>query len=138
MQFLEIPTGKNTTSMGWEIYPEGLYDLLTFLHQEYPGVKLFITENGAAFNDLVNREGKVLDENRVDYLYRYLAQAHRAITDFGVNLAGYFVWSFLDNFEWGAGYSKRFGLIYVDYRTQQRIIKKSGFWYQEVIRNNGL
>ncbi|MCL6590550.1 MAG: beta-glucosidase [Firmicutes bacterium] len=138
LQLQEVSTGKDITAMGWEIYPEGLCDLLVFLHREYQGIKIFITENGAAFNDLINREGKILDENRLDYLYRHLAQAHRAITDFGVNLAGYFVWSFLDNFEWGAGYSKRFGLVYVDYRTQQRIIKKSGLWYQKVIRNNGI
>jgi beta-glucosidase len=84
----------------------------------------------------VNREGKVEDDNRVDYLYRYLAQVHRAISS-GANVKGYYVWSLLDNFEWGHGYSKRFGIVYIDFGTQQRILKKSALWYRDVIRNNG-
>lgn len=75
-------------------------------------------------------------DNRVDYLYRHFIQAHKAVSE-GVNLAGYFVWSLMDNFEWAEGYTKRFGIVYVDYKTQKRIIKKSGRWYSEVIKNNG-
>jgi beta-glucosidase len=130
------PNDNAKSEMGWEIYPEGIYDLLTRLHRDYNGVEIMITENGAAFNDLVNREGKVEDDNRLDYIYRHLAQCHRAIED-GVNLRGYYVWSFLDNFEWAEGYSKRFGITYVNYETQERILKKSGHWYREVIENNG-
>ena len=132
----ETTTGKDRTQMGWEIYPEGIHDLLVRLNRDYGGIKILVTENGAAFNDIVNRGGKVEDDNRVDYLYRYLGQIHRAINS-GVNVKGYYVWSLLDNFEWGYGYSKRFGIIYVDYKTQQRILKKSALWYRDVIRNNG-
>jgi beta-glucosidase len=132
----EMTTGKDRTQMGWEIYPEGIHDLLVRLKSEYGGIKILITENGAAFNDIVNREGKVEDDNRVDYLYRYLAQVHRAISS-GANVKGYYVWSLLDNFEWGHGYSKRFGIVYIDFGTQQRILKKSALWYRDVIRNNG-
>lgn len=131
-----VNVGKDKTEMGWEINPTGLHDLLVYLHKEYNGVKIIITENGAAFNDMVNREGKVEDENRLDYLYNYLEQASLAIKE-GVNLAGYYVWSFLDNYEWAYGYAKRFGIVYVDYNTQKRTIKKSGLWYSEVIKNNG-
>ena len=136
IQVSAATTGKDTTQMGWEINPEGLHDLLFYLNREYNGVKILITENGAAFNDIINREGKVEDDNRLDYLYRNLEQVHRAIGS-GVNVRGYYAWSLLDNFEWAYGYSKRFGLVYVDYNTQARIIKKSAHWYREVIRNNG-
>ena len=132
----ETMTGRDRTQMGWEIYPEGIHDLLMRLHRDYEGVKILITENGAAFNDIVNREGNVEDDNRLDYLYRYLGQVHRAISS-GADVRGYYAWSLLDNFEWGHGYSKRFGLVYVDFRTQQRIMKKSAHWYRDVIRNNG-
>lgn len=132
----EISTGRDRTKMDWEINPEGLHDLLVYLDKEYGGIKIIITENGAAFNDIVNREGKVEDDNRLDYLYTYLEQVHRAI-DSGVNVKGYYAWSLMDNFEWGHGYSKRFGLVYVDFKTQKRILKKSAYWYSEVIRNNG-
>ena len=132
----DTATGRDKTNMDWEIYPEGLYDLLVYLHKEYDGVKIIITENGAAFTDIVNYEGRVEDDNRLNYYYRYLEQLHRAISE-GVNVAGYYTWSLLDNFEWGYGYSKRFGLVYVDFKTQQRIMKKSAYWYSDVIRNNG-
>lgn len=132
----EVSTGRDTTQIGWEINPEGLHDLLVYLHEEYNGVKILITENGAACNDMLNHEGKVEDDNRLTYLYRYLEQVHRAILS-GVNVAGYFAWSLMDNFEWGYGYSKRFGLIYVDYKTQKRTLKKSAYWYRDVIKNNG-
>lgn len=136
IESIGVDKGMDKTEMGWEIYPEGLYDLLMRLHKDYNGIKLLITENGAASNDIINREGNVEDDNRLDYLYRHLFQANRAIRD-GANLAGYFAWSLMDNFEWAYGYSKRFGLVYVDYKTQKRIIKKSGHWYMQVIRDNG-
>jgi beta-glucosidase len=125
------------TEMDWEVYPQGLYNLLTSLENEYHPGKLYITENGAAFIDEVGADGQVDDPRRVAYLEGHFAAAQRAIQD-GVPLKGYFVWSLLDNFEWGFGFSKRFGLIYVDYTTQQRIIKNSGHFYSKVIAANGL
>lgn len=135
-EFTSVSTGRDTTQKGWEIWPEGLYDLLLWLHQRYQGVKILITENGAATNDIVNREGKVEDENRLDYLYLHMEQMHKAI-EAGVNLKGYYAWSMMDNFEWSQGYDQRFGIVYIDYKTQKRTIKKSGYWYRDVIRNNG-
>ena len=137
LQLAFANTGKAKTDMGWEIYPEGFYDLLLYLHREYDGIKILITENGAAFKDIVDSDGKVEDNDRIQYLHDYIFQVYKAIRK-GVNLAGYYVWSFIDNFEWNMGYSKRFGLVYVDYATQKRIIKKSGLWYKEVIKNNGI
>ena len=130
------PEGAEFTAMDWEVYPEGLYDLLTRLHQEYSIPQYFITENGAAFNDTVSEDGHVHDPRRIQYLHDYLLQAQAAIAA-GVPLAGYFVWSLMDNFEWAQGYSKRFGIVYIDYPTQRRIIKDSGYWYRDTIAANG-
>lgn len=124
------------TEMGWEIYPEGLYELLTRLRNDYGDLTMYITENGAAFADKV-KEGRVEDKQRIDYLRRHFLQAYRAIEE-GVRLKGYYVWSLMDNFEWAYGYSKRFGLLYVDYETQERIWKDSAYWYQKVIAANGV
>jgi beta-glucosidase len=123
--------------MGWEIVPEGIYWILKGVKEEYNPQEVYITENGAAFDDVVSEDGKVHDQNRIDYLRDHIEQVWRAIQD-GVPLKGYFVWSLLDNFEWAEGYSKRFGIVYVDYNTQKRIIKDSGYWYSNVIKNNGL
>jgi len=123
------------TEMGWNIAPDGLEELLVSLHAQLPGQKLMITENGAAFPDEVveSDAGKrVPDADRVDYLNRHFTAAHRAIA-LGVNLQGYFVWSLMDNFEWGWGYTKRFGIVRVDYDTQERILKDSAFWLQQLI-----
>jgi beta-glucosidase len=128
------PPGQYT-DMDWEIYPTGLYDLLKRLQADYP-TKYYITENGAAAPDVVNNAGQVVDEMRVAYLDKHLGQVNRAIED-GVNVAGYYLWSFMDNFEWAYGYTKRFGIVYVDFESQKRIIKKSGHWYSQVIAANG-
>ena len=125
------------TEMGWEVYPEGLYEMLMRVTREYPFKALYITENGAAFADQVGPGGKVDDPKRVSFLKRYLAQAARAISD-GAPLRGYFVWSLMDNFEWAHGYSRRFGLVYVDYETQARIPKTSARWYSQVIADNAI
>lgn len=131
-----IEPTSNKTEMGWEIYPEGLYELLTSIKKDYGDIPLYITENGAAFKDeLINNS--VDDPNREEYLKRHFYQAYRAIKD-GVNLKGYFVWSLMDNFEWAYGYTKRFGIVYVDYPTQKRIIKRSGYYYRKVIEENGV
>ncbi|MCS6843382.1 MAG: GH1 family beta-glucosidase [Caldilineales bacterium] len=130
------PPGEYTT-MNWEVYPEGLYELLMRLHREYAVPALYITENGAAYPDVVDAEGRVRDPKRVAYLRSHLVQAHRAIAD-GVPLRGYFAWSFMDNFEWAHGYSQRFGLVYVDFATQERIVKDSGRWFGEAAQENGV
>ncbi len=129
------PDTSDYTAMNWEIYPEGLYDLLVNISENYTKLPLYITENGAAFNDeIVN--GEVNDRDRVNYLKGHFKAAYNAIKD-GVNLERYYVWSLMDNFEWAFGYSKRFGIIYVDYTTKERTLKKSAHWYKKVIKNNG-
>ncbi|MEI6045621.1 MAG: GH1 family beta-glucosidase [Chloroflexota bacterium] len=125
------------TEMGWEIYPAGLYDLLTRLHHDYKPNRLYITENGAAFADQVDSDGEIDDSRRVAFLRDHFSAAQQAIRA-GVPLEGYFVWSLLDNFEWAWGFSKRFGLIYLDYKTLQRTIKRSGYFYKAVIAANAI
>jgi beta-glucosidase len=125
-------SNPNITEMGWEVYPEGLYEVLCRLHFDYRFPAYFITENGAAYTDHLGSNMHVHDPMRQDYLKTHLVSAWRAVQA-GVPLRGYFYWSLFDNFEWGHGYSKRFGLIYVDYPTQQRILKDSAHWYKEVI-----
>jgi beta-glucosidase len=120
------------TEMGWEVYPEGLYELLGRLHFDYRFPALYVTENGAAYPDQIGPDGQVDDPLRVAFLKGHLAAAARAIAA-GVPLRGYFAWSLMDNFEWAHGYSKRFGLIYVDYPTQRRVLKTSAHWYRRVI-----
>lgn len=123
------------TDMGWNIAPEGLEELLVSLHEQFPDQALMVTENGAAFPDRVveSDAGKrVPDADRVDYLNRHFTAAHRAMAR-GVDLRGYFVWSLLDNFEWSLGYGKRFGIVRVDFETQERIPKDSAHWYRELI-----
>jgi beta-glucosidase len=127
------PDGLERTAMGWLVDPEGLYELLMSLSKEAPGLPLYITENGRAAEDYVNPQGEVNDVERVRYLHQHLAAAARAIRD-GANLAGYFVWSLLDNFEWGWGYQKRFGIVFVDFGTQRRIPKSSARFYAGVVR----
>jgi beta-glucosidase len=124
--------GVEHTTMGWEVYPQGLRELLVRLHKEYAVPRIYVTENGAAFADAMSADGRVHDPRRLNFLHDYLEQAQAAIGE-GAPLAGYFVWSLMDNFEWAQGYSQRFGIVYVDYPTQQRIIKDSGYWYRDTI-----
>lgn len=131
------PPDKEYTEMGWEVYPEGLHELLTRVHRDYGPIPLYVTENGAAFADELSTGGTVDDPRRISYLQGYLLSCWKAIEE-GVPLKGYYVWTLFDNFEWAFGYSKRFGLIYVDYPTQKRYLKKSAHWYKEVIARNGL
>ncbi|MCX7820884.1 MAG: GH1 family beta-glucosidase [Brevinematales bacterium] len=128
--------GIRNTDMGWEVYPEGLYDLLIDIKKEYNNPIIYITENGAAYKDKVVN-GEVDDKERIEYIKEHILMLDKAIKD-GVNLKGYFVWSFMDNFEWTEGLSKRFGLVYVDYPTQKRIVKRSGYWYSEIAKSNKL
>jgi beta-glucosidase len=120
------------TAMGWEVSPTDLTSLMLRLHREYGAQKIYVTENGSAWKDEVTLDGSVEDKDRTDYLEIHLA-ATAAATALGAPIAGYFAWSLLDNFEWAYGYDKRFGLVYVDYESQQRIIKTSGQRYAEII-----
>jgi beta-glucosidase len=132
VEFVEQP-GPHT-AMGWNIAPEGLTELLLALSAEFPAQPLMVTENGAAFDDVVSPDGRVDDPLRVDYLARHFAAARDAL-DAGVDLRGYYVWSLLDNFEWGYGYAKRFGIVHVDFETLARTPKSSALWYRDLIRS---
>ena len=124
--------GACYTEMGWEIAPLALADFLVRLHREYHLENIYITENGAAFQDQWMGEDNVEDPRRVAYLHEYIHAVAGAIK-LGAPVKGYFVWSLLDNFEWAEGYQKRFGIVYVDYDTQRRIVKNSGYWYADLI-----
>ncbi|HEY7062203.1 MAG TPA: GH1 family beta-glucosidase [Chloroflexota bacterium] len=128
-----LPDGEYT-AMDWLVYPRGLADLLDRLARDYPVGRLYITENGAAYADPPPVGGRVADAHRTRYLHQHLAVAAEAARR--VPLNGYFLWSLMDNFEWGHGYTKRFGITYVDYATQRRIVKDSGHWYRQVIAQN--
>ncbi|MBQ4833168.1 beta-glucosidase [Pseudoalteromonas sp. MMG010] len=121
------------TDIGWEIYPQALTDLLVTLNETYTLPAVYITENGAAMADKLEN-AKVNDQDRLDYYQQHLNAVHNAIEQ-GVRVHGYFAWSLMDNFEWAEGYLKRFGIVYVDYATQQRTIKKSGLAYRDLISN---
>jgi beta-glucosidase len=123
------------TTMNWEIYPQGLYEHLTRLHRDYHIPAIYTIENGAAFNDTVSPDGQVHDPRRTNFLREHFLQLHRAISE-GVPLRGHHVWALLDNFEWSLGYSQRFGITHINYETQQRTIKDSGYWYKNVIATN--
>lgn len=129
-----VKAGVQYTSMGWEVYPESIYEVLKWLQDDYGNPTVMVTENGAAFEDEVVN-GRVADPKRIAYLNDYMAQVRRAMHE-GAAVTGYFAWTLMDNFEWATGYSKRFGLIHVDHRTQQRTIKDSGFWYRDLIRRS--
>jgi beta-glucosidase len=130
------PADVARTGIGWEIYPDGIYNVLMRLHRDYEVRSLYVTENGAAFPDFRGHDGRVDDPERTEYLERYLAAVARAIED-GAPVRGYFVWSLLDNFEWTYGYSQRFGIVYVDYPTLERVPKSSFYWYRDLIARSG-
>jgi len=121
------------TEMGYEVYPDGLYKLLVRLGRDYPGVALIVTENGMACRDEVGTDGRVLDTERIQYLQTHIRAVGNACKA-GVNVQGYYVWSFMDNVEWVLGVDKRFGLVHVDFATMQRTVKESGWWYRDFIR----
>jgi beta-glucosidase len=141
------PEGREYSGM-WEIYPEGIYELLMRINADYltpaPAGKgmeqktpeIMITENGVPVPDGLDFDARVRDERRIHYLRDHIAQVHRAM-DAGVPVKGYFHWSLMDNFEWAHGYAQRFGLVYVDFKTQKRTIKESGYWFSKVIKQNG-
>jgi beta-glucosidase len=135
VQFLS--TGHPKTDMDWEVQPEGLEEVLLQYSQEYPGVPLYVTENGAAYPDTLTDDGVIRDTDRIAFLDGHLRACHSAI-ERGADLRGYFCWSLLDNLEWSEGYSRRFGLVHVDFETQKRTPKESARWYSAVMGHNGL
>ena len=124
--------------MGWEVYPDGLRASLARVHRDYGPPRLYVTENGAAFPDPAPRDGRIADPRRVVYLREHLLAVRRAIVEDRVPVAGYFVWSLLDNFEWGFGYTKPFGLYGVDFQSQRRILKDSAMWYRDAAAANAV
>jgi beta-glucosidase len=124
------PPGEYS-DMGWEVYPKGLYDILKWTDRNYPVKKIYVTENGAAFNDPVTPDGRCHDARRVAFFREYIRQALKA-RDEEVPLHGYFAWSTMDNFEWAYGYNMRFGVIHIDFETQNRTIKDSGYLLQKI------
>ena len=137
LQASQVYPPESEYSQMWEIYPPGMYDMLTRIQADYHPKEIFLTENGVCVTDGLDFDGRVRDERRIRYLREHLAQVQRAIQA-GVPVKGYFHWTLMDNFEWAFGYRMRFGLVYVDFATQKRTIKESGRWYTNVIRNNGL
>ena len=123
------------TDFGWEVYPPGIYDLLILLKKDYGVGTIFITENGCSYSDGPDKENKINDQKRIDYHRTHLIEIQKAIND-GVDCKGYFAWSLMDNFEWAQGFSQRFGLIWVDFESLDRIPKESYHWYKNYILNN--
>jgi len=134
---VQMAPKEELTDMEWEVFPDGLKDILVRVHQEYQVPKIYITENGAAYPTAPDSEGRVHDDRRVEYFRLHLESCCRAL-EAEVPLAGYFAWSLLDNFEWAHGYEKRFGLFWVDYETQERIPKDSAHWYRDAIAAHAL
>ncbi|WP_416147394.1 GH1 family beta-glucosidase [Salipaludibacillus sp. HK11] len=133
LQSEEVDMGFERTDIGWPIEAKGLYESLHYLKEKYGDIAVYITENGACINDEpVN--GRVYDERRANYIKQHLIQIHRSIAD-GINVKGYMAWSLLDNFEWAEGYSKRFGLVFVNFRTLERTKKDSFYYYQRIAKN---
>ncbi len=130
-----VPAGFPQTAIKWFVEDETLRWCPRFIHERYK-IPVVIAENGLSMTDWVHLDGKVHDPQRIDYTHRYLRGLHKAIED-GAEIKGYFHWSLMDNFEWSEGYKERFGLVHVDFATQKRTIKDSGYWYKEVIQSNG-
>lgn len=131
-RLLDHPSDYPKTAMGWPVSPRGLYWTLRFTADYFPGLDTYVAENGQAAEDVMERDGTVMDIGRLEYYRQHLEMCSRANAD-GANLKGYFAWSLMDNFEWAFGYAKRFGLVHVNYRTQERVIKTSGQYYADVI-----
>ncbi len=132
-----VPQAGPYTEMGWRIEPQAFTDLLVRVGRDYPETPILVTENGAAMADEVDESGQVMDEERIAYLRDHLAAVHAAVAA-GADVRGYYLWSFLDNFEWSLGYAKRFGLVRVDYDSQERTPKASAAWYRDVIAANAV
>ncbi|MDQ1709625.1 MAG: beta-glucosidase [Frankiaceae bacterium] len=129
--------GRERTAMGWEVDASTFNDVLFRVHRDYPPIPIYVTENGAAYDDYSDPEGHVHDGRRRQYVHDHIAAMHDAMAA-GADVRGYFLWSLLDNFEWSEGYAKRFGMVYVDYPTQTRILKDTALWYADTIRANAV
>lgn len=134
-EYVNRPEGFPKTATNWPVTPECIYWGVKFLYERYK-MPIYITENGMACHDWVSHDECVHDSNRIDFLDQYLSCLQK-VCDEGADVRGYFLWTFLDNFEWDKGYSERFGLVYVDYATQKRIVKDSAYWYKKVMETNG-
>ena len=134
-EYVDREAGAAKTAAGWPVTPECFYYGVKFLYERYH-LPLYITENGMSCHDDVSLDGRVHDPNRQNFLDLYISALQRANDD-GADVRGYFLWTFLDNFEWDKGYTERFGIVYVDFKTQKRIVKDSAFWYQKIIESNG-
>lgn len=133
MSFTDAEVNNPVTDMGWEVYPEGLYTLIKSIRKNYTDIPIYITENGCAYKDVISEDGKIHDDERTDYIKKHLQVVSRLIEE-GDRIDGYYVWSLLDNFEWKFGYSKRFGIVYVDFDTQKRIPKESFKYLSGVLK----
>lgn len=131
--YTNAPSWEDRTAMGWPVVPQGLVRVLGYINSYLrPGMKLFITENGAAYDDVPDSEGRIYDRERINYLRCHLDACKKAIKQ-GIPLSGYYLWSFMDNFEWSCGYTKRFGIVYTDFKTLKRYPKDSAYYYRDVI-----
>jgi beta-glucosidase len=137
LNYQSVKGNLKKTAMGWEIYPEGLYDIIVKLRKEYTQLPIYITENGAAFDDTLSDKKRINDVERINYIKSHLLKI-ADLNQQGADIRGYYLWSFMDNFEWAYGYSKRFGIVYVDFKTQERILKDSALWYKDVIKNRAI
>jgi beta-glucosidase len=135
LELSEVHPEGNEYSMMWEVFPEGLYNLLMRINRDYNPKSILITENGVPVPEDLDFDGRIRDERRIRYLKSHISQTFKAMKE-GVPIQGYFVWSLLDNFEWALGYRPRFGLIHVDFETQERVIKDSGYWFSSVAQSN--
>lgn len=134
LNFKGVEGKLKKTAFDREICPEALYDLILRVRKEYTKIPIYITENGASFGDVLTKEKRVHDTERIDYIKRHLIEVSK-LNKQGADIRGYFIWSLIDNFEWAHGYSKRFGIIFVDYNTQERILKDSALWYKNLIKD---
>jgi beta-glucosidase len=129
---VSVDTGLDRTQMGWPIDPDSLKTLLRTINELAPGLDLYVTENGAAYPDEVGPDGRIVDPERQRYLEQHIEACRQAVAD-GLPLKGYFIWTLMDNFEWAYGFSRRFGLVHVDYATQTRTVKESGRWLRKFL-----
>ena len=125
------------TDFGWEVYPQALSEMILRISHDYPKMPIYVTENGASYGEKPDADGKVRDHRRIRFLRGYIGEMGRAIEK-GADVRGYFLWTFTDNFEWAEGFQQRFGIVYCDFETQQRIVKESGHWYSQLARTNML
>ena len=123
--------------MGWEIVPDAYYDQIMDLKNNYGDPDIYLTENGCAYPDKIDKNGEVQDLDRIDYFQKYLGAVKKAI-DHGAKVKSYFAWTFMDNFEWALGFEKRFGIVHVDFKSLKRTPKKSYYFFQKLIKNNSI